>query len=73
MVNKKSKTADNVKTRARRVATKRAPEKSIKQVAPKRGKKKSELEIYDAEQSFGMIPGLVERMAEYLRTMRDDH
>lgn len=36
--------------------------------APKRPKQKG----YDAKRSSGMLPGIAERMKEYLKTMRDD-
>lgn len=72
MAKKKSEAADSVKTRVRRVKTQHAPAKTLKKAAPKRAVKSADVEPYDAERSFGMIPGLAERMAEYMRTMRDD-
>ncbi|MCC6542655.1 MAG: hypothetical protein IT225_10580 [Flavobacteriales bacterium] len=70
---KKGKTVDAVKTRARirqvksARAKKNAPAEPIKRTAPKRERKG-----YDAEKYTGAIPGLADRMKEYLRTMRDD-
>ncbi|HEY0977132.1 MAG TPA: hypothetical protein VGE21_06640 [Flavobacteriales bacterium] len=42
--------------------------KSPQRKATKRTKHKG----YDAKKSSGMIPGIAERMKEYLKTMRDD-
>lgn len=72
MAKKKSSASEAVKARARRAAPKRAVQKVVKQAAAKRAERKPALKPYDAERSFGMIPGLAERMAEYMRTMRDD-
>ena len=72
MAKKKSSSAEAVKSRARRAAPKRSEEKVVKQAAIKRSERKPAVKPYDAECSFGMIPGLAERMAEYMRTMRDD-
>jgi hypothetical protein len=41
--------------------------RAARQNKPKRPKQKG----YDAKRSSGMIPGLAERMKEYLKTMRD--
>ncbi len=70
---KKSKAANAVKTRARirPVKTSRTkkdvPAEPIRHSAPKRGQKG-----YDAEKYTGAIPGLADRMKEYLKTVRDD-
>ncbi len=70
---KKGKVLNSVKTRAR-VRPKKAvrnnenvPDLPIKRTAPKRGPKG-----YDAKKYTGAIPGLAERMKEYLKTIRDD-
>lgn len=68
---KKGKTANAVKARIRPVKPTRAkqsvPAEPIKRSAPKRERKG-----YDAEKYTGAIPGLADRMKEYLRTMRDE-
>lgn len=70
---KKNKPLNAVKARVRRQPTKPSPVKEgpatrpIKRSAPKRVQKG-----YDAEKYTGAIPGLAERMKEYMRTMRDD-
>ena len=72
MAKKESSATEAVKSRARRAAPKRSDEKVTKPAATKRSAGKPAVKPYDAELSFGMIPGLAERMAEYMRTMRDD-
>ena len=73
MAKKKSSSAEAVKSRARRAAPKRTTGKDRKQettvirTVPKRTSKG-----YDADKYTGAIPGLAERMKEYLEHMRDD-
>jgi len=71
MAKKKPSSADAVKSRARRPGLNRSEQKAVKQTTSKRTLKQPSVKPYDAEKSFGMIPGLAERMADYLRTMRD--
>jgi len=73
MTKKKPKAVSSVKSRARRVAPLRTKAKELtakpplKRSAPKRVEKG-----YDAEKYTGAIPGLAERMKDYLEHMRDD-
>ncbi|HQV37639.1 MAG: hypothetical protein IPL81_09460 [Flavobacteriales bacterium] len=73
MAKKKSRSAEAVKARARRAAPKRVAGKerkvdtAVKRTVPKRTSKG-----YDADKYTGAIPGLAERMKEYLEHMRDD-
>lgn len=59
-----SETALPVVSEPQAAYARRAPRKA----APKRPKQKG----YDAKRSSGMIPGIAQRMREYLKTMRDD-
>lgn len=73
MAKKKSSAAEAVKARTRRAAPKRTAgndrkaDTTIKRTVPKRSSKG-----YDADKYTGAIPGLAERMKEYLEHMRDD-
>ncbi|HQV50923.1 MAG: hypothetical protein IPI00_13855 [Flavobacteriales bacterium] len=65
--------ADAVKTRARRAAPKPAgTEKRTEQKPAKRSAPNKVRKGYDADKYTGAIPGLAERMKEYLEHMRDD-
>ncbi len=70
---KKGKAANAVKTRARIRPAKATrikkdiPTEPIRHSAPKQRRKG-----YDAEKYTGAIPGLADRMKEYMRTIRDD-
>ena len=73
MTNKKPKIMNTVKTRARRQPTMPSTTQEGRAVRPiKRSSPKREQGGYDAEKYTGAIPGLAERMKEYLKTMRDD-
>ena len=41
-------------------------------VYARKATKRTKHKGYDAKKSSGMIPGLADRMKEYLKTMRDD-
>ena len=43
-----------------------------RKAATKKPDKRPRANGYDAKRSSGMIPGIAERMKEYLKTMRDD-
>ncbi|MBK6626396.1 MAG: hypothetical protein IPJ87_16860 [Flavobacteriales bacterium] len=43
-----------------------------RKTTPRTTSKRQKQKGYDAKRSSGMIPGIAERMKEYLKTMRDD-
>ena len=57
-------TSPNEVNEPQAVYARKAPQRK----ATKRTKRKG----YDSKKSSGMIPGLADRMKEYLKTMRDD-
>jgi hypothetical protein len=56
--------ADNTVNEPQARYARKAPRRSMPQRARHQG--------YDAKRSAGMIPGLAERMKDYLKSMRDD-